>query len=66
MGSACTIVSSMLSEGSCRLDVEANCGGVLLTGFTRQETTDGSLIAGTVTVSVSGCTGTYDVTYARQ
>jgi hypothetical protein len=71
MMQGCTFVSSGWSEGNCRYDTQFQCTingqTFMATGYSVQETQDGSLLTGEASVSVPGiCSGMYRLTYTRR
>lgn len=77
--SNCEQTFAQYSEGDCKLEVSFECSvpgsapssvnTIRATVITRQETDDGSVLAGLYSVSVSGwdeCAGTYGLTATRQ
>ena len=65
--STCTVINSTWSDGNCRNDLQKTCnGGITVTGFTVQQSQDGSLVTGEETLTQPSCAGTYNVTWTRQ
>lgn len=71
----CTITNEAWSEGDCKLERVLSCtdtdGTSFGTAVSRQETKDGSVISGTITLDVRlkdgrSCRGTYDTWAQRQ
>lgn len=65
----CSIGYENWSNGDCTVDRKIKCATSEATGTSTQKTADGSVIDGTITISITGasaCFGTYRVHYVRQ
>jgi hypothetical protein len=63
----CNTISQTWSENDCKNDVVQNCeDGATITSVLHQSTQDGSVLDGTMTISLPNCIGTYSVHAARQ
>jgi hypothetical protein len=72
-GTGCVLHSERFSDGDCTIERDETCpssaGPVHAIGVSRQETQNGSELAGTMSFSIggsAGCTGTYAIDAVRQ